>query len=88
MERIAAYRIGDTWVFEQPPGTIASPVQVELVPGVKLARSGKGQLLLYKEHVPYGQPLAGALALGWAHVVAPDATDTGRSTGEDGAAIQ
>ena len=81
LERITAYRAGDSWALEAPAGMTESPIDVELVPGVRLARSGRGHLLVYKEHVPYGQPLAGALALGWARVVAASGTDERTAAG-------
>lgn len=44
-------------------------LEVELAPLVRLERSGKGQLLLYRGYLSFGMGLVAALKLGWCHIL-------------------
>jgi hypothetical protein len=68
MERRTAYRQATSLSLERrTPDDVE--VAIELPRGIRIERSAFGQMLIYREHLPYGQTLAAALELGWCQVV-------------------
>lgn len=67
--RITAYIREGEYALEEDgtPGWL--PFAVELAPLVRVERSGKGQLLLYRGYLSFGMGLVAALKLGWCHVL-------------------
>jgi hypothetical protein len=63
-EVVTVYRVGNEYTLETADPD-AEPVSIALAEGIYLARSGRGELLLYREHHPYGARVAAALAQGW-----------------------
>jgi hypothetical protein len=53
--------------LEQPPEG-AEPLDIQLADGVRVSRSGTGELLLYSGDGPYGKRLDDALASGWCNI--------------------
>lgn len=83
MERMNAYRHGDQLGLE-PQAPDDREVEIGLEPGVRVNRSAYGQLLVYCDHLPYGQTLETALRLGWCRVLEAGAVPVSVSKGEPG----
>jgi hypothetical protein len=71
MERRIGYRHATSLSLERRSAD-DEEVEIECSCGVRVERSAFGQLLVYREHLAYGQTLAAAVELGWCRVV----TDT------------
>lgn len=67
--RITAYARNGEYALEDDGTPGWRPVAVELAPMVRLERSGKGQLLLYRGYLSFGMGLVAALKLGWCHIL-------------------
>jgi hypothetical protein len=65
---ITAYRSGSDYALEAPREG-AEQVRIALSPGVRVSRSGGGEILLYRGHSPYGRRLPDALRQGWCRVL-------------------
>jgi hypothetical protein len=68
----SAWLIAGKYRLERPAAPLeGSEVRLWLADGVRIARSGSGEQLLYRGHLDYGMPLEAALALGWCSVGHP-----------------
>ena len=65
---VTAYRNGCDYTLDSP-GDGAEHVRIALEHGVRISRSGAGEILLYRGHSPYGRRLADALSQGWCRVL-------------------
>lgn len=74
MERRTAYRHANGLSLERRDPA-DEEVEIELPRGIRVERSAFGQLLLYREHLAYGQTLAAAVELGWCQVLSKGATE-------------
>jgi hypothetical protein len=75
---VVAYRVGDCYVLESDePG--AEPVTLVLAEGVRIGRSNRGELLLYRDYLPFGMRLEVAMEQSWCWVQEPD--EQGRADG-------
>jgi hypothetical protein len=68
MERKIAYR-GQGGLSLKRLSPVDEEVEIELLPGVRIEWSGYGQLLVYRDRLPYGYSLTAALELGWCREV-------------------
>jgi hypothetical protein len=68
---VTAYRCGSDYCLDCP-GEGVERVRILLEPGVRISRSGGGEVLLYLGQSPYGRRLADALRQGWCKVVSDE----------------
>ncbi len=74
---ITAYRQGEDYTLEPPTSGEWEPVGLELMEGVRVDRSARGELLVYRGYLAYGTQLGTAVALGWCRPVEPLTTGIG-----------
>lgn len=63
-----AFRQGSQYSLS-PLGPDAEEIILALLEDVHVAKSSRGEQLLYRVHYPYGQPVRAALSMGWCWVV-------------------
>ena len=64
---VTAYRVGEEYVLEtDDPG--AEPVTLILAEGVRLGRTNRGELLLYRDYLPFGMRPGPAMSQKWCRV--------------------
>jgi hypothetical protein len=69
MEMVTAYQAGNRYRLEASDEPV-EPVKLGLADEVRVGRSGKGQLLLYRGYQPYGVGVETAIELGWCWLLA------------------
>lgn len=67
--RVSGYRRGILYALETDGTPDWEEVTLELEPQVRIERSGRGQLLLYRGYLSFGMGLPTALKLGWCRVI-------------------
>lgn len=68
---ITAYRRGDDYTLEPPGSGEWEPVRLEMMEGVRVDRSARGELLVYRGFLAYGTQVSTALSLGWCRLADP-----------------